>query len=518
MLMVIVALTVTAVLTGAILGGREHAPMIGANATKLSKAKWGAEGAANVAVAAMGQIADMMDTLADPAVPLEDLQIGDAHVKVMLTDLEGNPPEDDDRELIMWAYAEIDGMIREVKKRISIRKGGSAADGLDLELKDFAIFAKERIDITTDHGSIEPWRLSPEAGTSRPIKVGVGYTSNSNSYVDVGADVGHIAFRVDDNANNAVINWLSSRNPGLFFEIPLDIPVIPEAPAPALSGLLGGGGDATVNLGENVQILPGAHGVLDVREGGTAVLMAGAGASFGFEDLRVDGLLVVTGHAEIIVEDRVDLDHDGSIALDDGATLRLHVLAEVHLHGGSSLGVHVDDAGKMPGELSHYVDPQRVRLYQPGPLHGGSGSQRVHLDHDSTMIACVHAPLSNVEINNGSALIGRATGARVQVKDASHLWYCPTLDSGLGFATAKGPLYDPDTGDPIAGLEGALASIDGIDGTLADLYAIMYAGWTPPGGESGGSVDVRDLPGDAIPEDDGGFTLVSPLGEASIGD
>jgi hypothetical protein len=105
----------------------------------------------------------------------------------------------------------------------------------------------------------------------------------------------------------------------------------------------------------------------------------------------------------------------------------------------------------------------------------------------------------------------------VELGPLGRLWYCPTLDSGLGFATPDGPLYDETTGDPIAGLEDALESIDGIPGTLADLYAIMYAGWTPPGGTSGGGVDVRDLPGDAIPEDDGGFELVSPLGESTIG-
>jgi hypothetical protein len=204
------------------------------------------------------------------------------------------------------------------------------------------------------------------------------------------------------------------------------------------------------------------------------------------------------------------------VLADDAATLRLHVLDDLLVDRGS-FGTLVSDATMRPEDVQQYVDPTRVSVYAPGAFSGGTGHQRMVFSNQSAVVAHIHAPYAAVQVNSNAALMGRVTASHVELGPLGRLWYCPTLDSGLGFATPDGPLYDETTGDPIAGLEDALESIDGIPGTLADLYAIMYAGWTPPGGTSGGGVDVRDLPGDAIPEDDGGFELVSPLGESTIG-
>ncbi len=529
MLMVVVALTVTAVLTGALLGSREHSPVIGSNAGKLAKAKWSAESAANATVAAMGSIEDMMANLSDPSVALDGLEMGGAQVRVYLTNLEGDPPDADDRELILWAYAEVDGMVREVKKRLSVRPAVDPAGAVDLGLHEFAIFAADRLSMH-ERSRVRFWPLSPEGRSKYPSKLGVGFSSDADLSVHDGADLSQTAWYADADAGSGLVSAMSSLPGASFWQIPLDVPAIAEAPVPALSGLVGGTDDRDYGLGDDIGLPPGSYGDATVGMGATVRLVAGAGGRYGFQSLVVDGgTVIVSGQAEVIVED-VAISSGGSVCLaDDAATLTLHLVDDMQMDGGS-FGVYVADAGRAPSDLEHYVDPRRVRLYTPGPAHGGTGDQTIQLDDNSAVVACVHAPDATVAVQNGAAILGRVTASYVALNDGGEVRYCPALDPRVGFTMAEGPLYD-QSGDPAVGLEDAIASIMGIDGTLDDLLALLLADWStmPPSG-GGGGVDVYDDGGGMAADDmlvdletfdvdgGGGLTLQSPLGTATLGD
>ncbi len=525
MLMVIIALTVTAILTGALIGGREHAPVIGANASKLAAAKWSAESAANVAVASLGKLDTMVADLADPGVALDDLQLGGAHVKVFLTDLSGDPPTADDRELILWAYAEIDGLIREVKKHITISPPGTPEDAIDFTLGEFAVFAERGLRVH-ERAEFKSWPLSPEMRAKTPMNVGVGFSSDADLDVAAGAQLGAAALYADADASGGLLGALGALGGADFWQIPLDVPAMAEAPVPALTSLLGGGADATYGLGDTVVAPPGAYGRIEVGTGAKVALTAGAGGMYGFDGLLVDGgMVVVSGEAEIIVGDRVEVRNGGSIVLaDDAARIRLHVLDDLVVDGGS-LGVLESDAGLAPDGLSVYTAPDRVLVFAPDATHGGTNDQQFELTNSSAVVASIHAPTADVAVRSGAALMGRMTAAYATIGDGGRLWYCPTLDARIGFCEATGPLYD--SGLPIDGLVDAIGAILGVDGTLADKWLLMFGSWTPEAGDSGGGVLVFDDGGDMTSDDnlnlleidsgtDGGLSITSPLGELTI--
>jgi hypothetical protein len=238
------------------------------------------------------------------------------------------------------------------------------------------------------------------------------------------------------------------------------------------------------------------------------VLDETSGTLFRFDEIVIEkgGAIEVIGRVELLVEDELTVRDGGTIDVSNG---QLTVFAGKDVELRSVVGVDVPRASFASLDRDDAVpfgNPRRLRFV-------GLDWDKVDFVIDQDAIVCgqIYAPGGKVEIKDRATFIGSLVSGCVRVDSDAALYYCPTLDSRLGFTNPVGPLYDPGTGQLLSAVRGAMAdaqakSVPWEDATvslaasvtsgLSGLVSELVGGLLGPGGAGsvGGSGDGGPTP------------------------
>ncbi|GAB4552710.1 MAG: hypothetical protein Tsb0013_15070 [Phycisphaerales bacterium] len=458
MLMVVIALVVTTVLTTAILTTPDRLAPVADNKASSAAARWSAVSASNFTVAAIEE-----DLRAESmgGVFKDGWSFAGGNVTSVVTDLEGNVPDADDRVVVVTITSDEGGITRTVQRRITLFEPYDAEVATDPRLGELAVYAVDAF--AGEDVKIANWWASPEARRGE-AKLALGVTSIGNATASRVSVSGGVVMTED--TAPGVEMCAESQGCGVM-QLPISLPVshqrqpsivgLVDHVITSLSDLLDGvltgtlGGRVSVDLGANGKyaVPEGRYERLRVDDTGEATL---ANATYAFDEVKITGggTLRVSGDVRLVVFDRLDVHGLSQIVLDDDARLSLWVGREAVI-SDSTIGPWDGLASKVDRnikELNTYTPPARLRF----EMDTGS---RLTIVGRSIVFGSIHAPASEVVMQD-AALVGRLTGGDVTLSD-SYVLYDPALDPGYGFTDLEGPLYHDD-GRPIDGLDALIES------------------------------------------------------------
>ncbi len=484
MVLVLIALGVGTVLGAAALSSRDNSAAIGANAATLAGASWAAHSGADLAEAILQTEADW---LSRNGAMLTDLPLAGGTVSVSVTDLEGNPPDEEDRELILRAVATLGGVQTTVERRISLVPPAPLESVFDAHLNEFAVFATGSLTVE-DGAVLGRFERSPDAQSLSPVRVGTGFASVGNLNIGALARLRGVSLCVDANASGELID--AAEEDEAFssgWNMPVPVPAIADmlpsefvalsaqypvgGGAPIIDGLLGGldGG----LFGEEVVIegSPGApdplrsYQDLDILTGDEVVLDGTTNPDFAFSsvEFRGAGVLRVVGSVRLHIRGHLSMNFRGAIELAPGARLTVFLGGNLSIDD-AGLGVNrlvALDPARGPGSVSSYASPGRVWIIGLHPASGGSPSPLYALRNRALFMGCIHAPHAAFIADSRAVVIGRVTAGDITLRSDTALLYDLRLDHRRGFASPASPMYD-HTRLPIAGV------LEAIDGAAPD--------------------------------------------------
>lgn len=511
MLLVVIALGTATALTSVYLSSRRNSGMIGRNAAGAAGAQWAARSTVDLAVAIMQTNAEWRLHAAD-GVLFDNTRLSGATVAALVHDAEGNEPDDDDSTLIVTGVARSGGVVAAAQRVVNTIPEVTLAEALNPELDEHAIYVVDTLEVGA--GSVVAVRPdSPLARLRPPVKIGVRNGSAGAFTFDPTSSVMQGMAMLPPDAGGALLS--RAGDPPFVGEavLPVDIPLLapsidafsdlPDLSGPITPGDLGGapgfgsegGGPPGGGRGPGGMGPPGAGGLggavgggggasgrftgvgasgtLDsgwyrdlIVENGAVVTLGGSGGvtRYSVEDLEVanDGVLRIVGAVEVQVRNDARVRDRGAVELADAASsLRLIVHGDMDVED-AGVGVAravARDPLRAAEDVPADADPRRIRVYTT-PEAPISADQRVRIDRRSVVVAALHTPRADVEIDDGALLVGRVTARALAIDAAGALLYDPRLDNHAGLTSPNGPLYTR-AGDPIEGLADAFSTITG---------------------------------------------------------
>jgi len=487
MLLVLITLVVAVVLTGAALTSQDVSAAIGNNAAEEASAKWAAESAANFAIAVLQTQMDWIDE--DPAMLLDGMEIAGAQISATLTDMNGEPPDEEDTELILTIFASVGSRTKVVQRHVTVQPNIPPDEALDTELREFGIFAQQlNID---DTAVIAPWAGAQDPRAKMLVKLGSTGTSTGDVAIYGSAQLNKTGLYVSNAASAGLKAYVNDAKFCAGDVLPFTIPMAPKRVGNVFTGLPlralttryynASGGSTTISSS-------GQYADVIIDNGHTVTLNASGGPiSIATSDLIVDdgSALVIVGDVFLRVGDDLELTDDSAIELAEGATLTIFCRDYI-LVRSSVLGVSREvaaDDNRSIADVPPGTFPGRLRVYFLDPLDGGTGANVIAIDDQSLAVAVIHGPAAQGAVVDGSTLLGRFTGFRFSVVTNSKFFYDTRMDRLCGFTARNGPLYNAD-GTPIPGLADTLGSFTVSNGCDA-LYSAIVAAIEANAGEDG---------------------------------
>ncbi len=481
LLLVVVTLTTATVLTISYLVSRENAPEIGQAAQDRVTGEWAARSAASLVEAAMETSAEWRSvaTAADGML-LNDLKIMGSDVNVAVTNLEGEPVTDDDRQVLVTVGANAGGIETIIQRVVSETDPGDYDGALDPYLREFGVFAADNL--TIESGSrFTPWPLSPDARAGGRVKLGVGFTSMSGLNGAGNAVHESVAAFLPPGASAGMQSAFNAQGVRT-----TDLPITPwtttaEIPA-AVSAVTNATALPTPVVIISDQALTGGRyrGAVSISSGAEVTLTeAESPYAFTANNALGDGLSVngatlnISGNVVIAVSDTIGF-NSAAITFDDDASLTIFhasdlTIADSVMNADPGL---LGDAARSHRHLDEWTNPRRLRIVQLND-NVAMGAVNVTIDGRSIVVGNVHAPMAQVTIDGQSALAGRVSAGRLELRDNSYVLADPVFDNYLGLTEPDlSPLYDAAS-DPIAGLKAAMESTTGGEGAEAAKSRVM---------------------------------------------
>lgn len=531
MLMVIIALGAATVLSGAYLASRRNTGAIGQNAMLAIRAQWASRSGLELGMAIL-QTNEDWRTAASDGVLIDDLDLSGADVRVVVTNLEGLPPEADDDDVVLTAVASVRGVESSMQRVVVAPSNRSVEASLNTSLDEFGVFAVESLAMQAD-SIIATWPLAPRAALKAPVKVGLANGYNSALSIDNGAHLVNAIAYAPSYASASLKTILDSE---AFANSEL-LPVVPPSlmavgtgfdaledggssstgtggngggngngSGPSKkAGTTGGSTGGTLNNGQakkearlsgkNVTSLAsGAYSVIEVKSN-AVVELAG---DYSVEQLDVlnNGEVRIVGDTRIEVIERAEFRDGGALTFaDDQVRAVMYLRNELRVRN-TALGATAaiaQDIARTSESITAYQDPSRLRIYgampPPDPLaYSLTEDPPYEFDDSAIVVAAIHAPNADVRVRDQSAIIGRITALRLTVESTALVLTDPTLDNHAGYTTLVSQLYK-STGEPVTGLESAVASVDpnigveGLDGYIAPRLTLEdpLGGWVDDG-------------------------------------
>lgn len=455
LMLVMIALGVAGASTAFYLASRDNSSAIGANARLMASADWSARSAAEIAVAVMQTSTDWMAKAADGSFG-SGITVAGGSVAIVVTDLNGAPPDSEDTDLVVTATATVNGVRATHQRIVRVQPSMPLDQAIDPFLGEFGVYTTSRLEV--DNSTVGVWKLSPRARAGAPGKMGLGSQSSSDLRLEASANVSEMGLYVPDNAVGALRSALGSVRLAAGFTMPMPIPAVRAVTPSAFSSLpLANLFNATVSgAGTRQNINGGRHQRLTIQNGAQATMTAG---NYSVSNLLLTsaGTLVISGDVRLEVRGNLLMDDRAAIELADSSSrLVVYVAGEVAVQD-AAIGVPraiAQDLSRDPGDIAAYIDPRRVRI-----LGVGTGSRNIQIDTNAIIVGCLHQPHATVVIEAGGSVVGQVVAQRVRIDNGGLVLVDPALDNKCGFTSPRGPLYKAN-GDPIDGLVAALGSFN----------------------------------------------------------
>lgn len=470
MMLVLGMLAAVTVLTAAAITSQQNAPRAGVNATSEVQARWSAESAASLAVAVLETNFDYSGTNAEM---MAKQLLANGLANVTITTVDGRVPTPEDLELVLTSSATVNGVTREIRKRITLVPAVPLEEALDPLLKEFAVVATGSIHLE-DSASVSRWDLSPATST-KPVSIGAFGSVGSNVILGASPSLSQVALFTDVSADATLAAKSASTDLAAGgWQIPYSVPPVPELVPAAFSGLpVAAAGDIALSGGTTDVTLPtgGKYAHLKAAAGATVRLNATNGTHYSFETLSLDGGAVLIIEGALLIETRSTLaitDKSAVVLANASAALAVFTKGDV-IVSDSGVGVPLDiarDGGRKPASLAKYANPSRLRLCAQPPTVGGEPTPKYRLVAGSIVAGCVYAPNAEVELRKGSALFGRATAYDLAVREGASIIYDPALDRNTGYTNEKGVLY-ASGGKALTPVSTTLSAFTTMDGAAA---------------------------------------------------
>lgn len=485
LVLVLVFVGVAVVLGGALVAMDQNGPAIGDNAMSAVQADWAAQSASSLAVAALE--AGLSQTM-NAGELSSTITVGGATTEVRVTNMAGDQPTTDDRELLLRASATIGGMTNEEVRVLSVPVPiDDAADAVDPMLTEFAVFANGGYRWRSG-AQMGFWRLDPAAATAKRLNIGLGFSGVSNLQMDRAAQSNQAFFRDRTSDLGLELGITLVDLLGYGYKMNCEVPACPAAVPAGISSLATSASTMSCTApGERTVTLPRRYttnstvsntGILRFRESN--------GAFYAVNNMNVttSGVLLFNGNVTLHVRGNLTVQNDGIIALEnDSSRVTILVSGDVIIddaHVGVPLSIAQAD-GPITN-MTSFTDPRRLKIMQVRMSDGGSSSGNWWIANNSQVIANIIGPRSNFELT-ASTLVGRVTAGRVDLRGGGKLLYAPSMDRGVGFTSKGGPLFG------LAGTLGAVTSgvgsilnavvpENGLDAMYAALGAIAMSNET----------------------------------------
>ena len=445
MMLVLGMLAAVTVLTAAAISSQQNAPEAGVNATSEVQARWSAESAASLAVAVLETNFDYSGTNAEM---MAKQLLANGLADVRITTVDGRVPTTDDLELLLISSATVNGVAKEVRKRITLVPAVPLDEALDPLLREFAVVAARSLSLE-DSARVGQWGLSPAAGT-KPVSVGAFGSLSSNVSLGASPSLSRVALFTDVSADAALATRTGSSDLASGGRpIPYDVPPVPElVPAPFAGLPVAAPADIVLSGGSTDVTLPtgGKYADLRVLAGATVRLNSANGTHYSFESLVLDDSAVLVVQGPLLIETRTAfaVSNRSAVALGDaGSALAVFTKGDV-LVSDSGVGVPPSvarDSARTPASLTGYINPARLRLCTQPATVGGAASPQVRFSNGSMLVGCIVAPNADLAMRHGSMIFGRVTAHDLAVREGSAIFYDPALDKGTGYTSDKSVLF-----------------------------------------------------------------------------
>ncbi len=448
MMLVVVALVVGTVIAGVAISTQSLAPQIGANAQDAAQARWSAESAADYAAAVL-ETSIALSSITEGSM-MSDFTIAGGTVDVTVTDLEGNTPDDADRDLIVTAAASVNGVSVVARRQVSLRPPPSAPAQVDPYLSEFAIFANQGLTIAAG-SKIGKWSLSPEASSKTPLKVGTGFANLASLNVSRSAAFRNASIYMDATATATLLNEMSNDQFVSGAKIGVDLPARHVSVPAAVSGLVYGGTN-TFNYNTKGASVVFPHnreysGALIVDQESELILDASVSPAYAFGGVFLinGGVLKIRGDVDLEVNGAVNLVNKARIEVEPGGRLDLFVRGNVYIDqsviGADAAALDTSGGGSQPRGPASYVRPDTVRILSPT---GSYANQTFFADKGAVIAASVHMPATAITFSDHSMLVGRATAKTLSIGTNCVVLADTTMDNLKGYTNFEGPLYASD--------------------------------------------------------------------------
>jgi hypothetical protein len=479
LMLVVVAMGTATVMTTAYLLSKDNSAAIGANAQDTAASAWAARSGAGVALAILQTEADWMD--AEPEKLLEGFAIAGGTVSVVLTDLNGSPPDGTETELAMTVVSDVNGVKTVLQRIVAMNPEVDLEDAVDPEMGEFGVFASGDIDVRED-SKVAIWPMSPAFKSGSAVNLGAGFTSSASLKLDGTASLGGTRLFVRPDASVGLKSMLSDVAFSGGMELPVVVPAVePRLPSAFVDGLpVKAIYDIWVTKSsDSVTLSSGKRDDLNViGDKSVVTLDDSTGGLYEFRQISLSNMAVlrIKGDVSVYIPDDLWIGNKATVELADAdSRVRFYVGDTVGINDagmGVASGVaHKSDRGM--DDIEAYSSPERFKVYMLSAADGGVATPQVRIDDHAIALATVHAPTACIRVSNESTMIGRLTGASIEITSESILLYDATMDHKTGFTASNSPYYKSN-GEPIDGLVEALASFDtslGLDGFTSHVMA-----------------------------------------------
>ncbi|MBL0922121.1 MAG: hypothetical protein IBJ10_08340 [Phycisphaerales bacterium] len=495
MLLALCAVATATIVTAAYVASRENTPDIGANAVEAATAKWSAESAGDLAVAALQTGLDL-SSLSDPSTLVSSFDIAGGTATVSVTDANGDPPASDASQVVVTVTANVGGVTTTTQRIVNLQPPVPLAECIDPELGEFGVFTTGSLRI--DGGAaVVPWNLSPAHTVGRTVDLGVGFANVSDLNINASAAFVSAQFFAGAKASSALKSQVGAASFVGGAALPVDVPAIRAAVPSAAKGLaLRSLVNMTVNSTRS--LASGYYQDLTIRDS-AVVTLSGA---YSVIDLVIERDAVVRIQGEVVIHCRDDLSILSKAAIEfvDANSRVSFFVADSFTINDAAVGVDRSisrNTSRWGGSITTYYDPSRLKIYALSASDGGSSSPTYQIQKNAIFIGAILAPGASVTVDGSSCAFGRITSGSFHIKSGCWLLYDPAFDKGQGFTKINGPLYTKDF-QPVAGLTDAIASITS---GVTDLLGVtgLLGGLLGGGGETEGG-------GGAISENPDGVT------------
>lgn len=434
MLLVIISMAMATILTTAYLASRDNSGAIGNNVVEAAVARTASESGLEYGLAILQTESDWRNQHVNGKL-VDDLPIAHATLDLDLVDLQTNsPPQDQTKVVLLIATATVGAIDRISTAKVWI-DAAAANDEVNVDLSEFAVFARNNIDLKDD-ALVTRWPSAP--GSALGERIAFGTRSADSSAVSVTGQAAAIDTTVFHRGDASAFLIMQSSGPYIGQQAlldPIPLPAPPTAPATATGSTID-----IILTGTVASPPPMNYKTVEVNGGivtlqGDLTLVA--------EDqfyLQNGGSMLIDGNVTLVSFGGFVMQPGSFIELLPSATLTLFVFGDFDMSGNYIGELRADRLVRDNAGGATYMDPQRIQIFDMG----NTAIPTWHLQQNTVVKGSLYGPATLTRVEIDSAVYGRVAADTIELVNNAAIYYDPSLNLNAGYRNASSDLFAPD--------------------------------------------------------------------------